>query len=714
MPFAIKDAISQELKRLEQQGTISPVTHSQWAMPIVSVPKKDGKFRIFGDYKVTVNQVLAVEEYPLPTPEELFSTLSGVKLFSKLDLSQAYLQLPVQAESKPYLTINTHQGLYTYNRLPFGIASAPAIFQKLMDNVLQGIPGVICYIDDILVSSADEGSHLRALEEVFNRLGNHGFRLKLEKCEFLLTCIEYLGHLISSDGIQPIPSKVEAIMKAPVPVNIQQLRSFLGLINYYGKFIPNLSTLLHPLNALLQASKKWVWPPECTKAFQAAKDQIVSAGVLTHFNPALPITLAADASAYGVGVVISHIFPDNSEHPIAFASRTLTAAERNYAQLEKEALTLIFGVQKFHRYLYGRKFTLITDHKPLTTILGPKKGIPSLAAAHLQRWAILLSAYDYNIRYKCTTEHGNADGLSRLPLPSTTPTLDAQTVTTFNIGQVQALPVTFQDIQRATRRDPTLGKVYRYVLDGWPSHVPDELKRYKNRETELSTENGCLMWGIRVIIPQTLHSQVLKSLHANHPGVTRMKAIARSYFWWGGLDKDIEELGKSCQSCQANQSNPTVAPLHPWVLPDAPWKRIHVDFAGPFQGHTFFIAVDAYSKWPEVAVMTSTTSVKTIEVLRSMFAQHGLPEQLVSDNGPQFTSTEFAQFMEGNRIKHILSAPYHPSSNGLAERFVQTLKRTLKASVKEGKTIHHRLAEFLFEYRATPHGTTNVSPSKLS
>ena len=155
-------------------------------------------------------------------------------------------------------------------------------------------------------------------------------------------------------------------------------------------------------------------------------------------------------------------------------------------------------MQKFHRYLYGRKFTLITDHKPLTTILGPKKGIPSLAAARLQRWAILLSAYDYNIHYKCTTEHGNADGLSRLPLPSTTPTLDAQTVTTFNTSQVEALPVTFQDIQRATRRDPTLGKVYRYVLDGWPSHVPDELKRYKNRETELSTENGCLMWGIRV------------------------------------------------------------------------------------------------------------------------------------------------------------------------------------------------------------------------
>ena len=283
-----------------------------------------------------------------------------------------------------------------------------------------------------------------------------------------------------------------------------------------------------------------------------------------------------------MGTVISHIFPDNSERPIAFASHTLTAAKQNYAQLEKEALALIFGVQKFHRYLYGRKFTLITDHKPLTTILGPKKGIPSLAAARLQRWAILLSAYDYNIRYKCTTEHGNADGLLRLPLPP------LQTVTTFNIGQVQALPVTFQDI-RSTRCDPTLCKVYRYVLDGWPSHVPDELKRYKNRETELSTENGCLMWGIRVIIPQTLHSQVLKSLHANHPGVTRMKTIAL-------VDKDIEELGNLVK--QTNQSNSSSTPslgLARYTMETYPCR-----FCWTFQGHTFFIAVDAYSKWPEV------------------------------------------------------------------------------------------------------------------
>lgn len=713
VPFAIKDAISRELTHLEQQGIISPVAHSKWAAPIVPVPKKDGKFRICGDYKVTVNQALAVEEYPLPAPEELFATLAGGKVFSKLDLSQAYLQLPMDESSKEFLTINTHQGLYVYNRLPFGVASAPAIFQKLMDMVLQGISGVACYIDDILISSVSEETHLKILTEVFTHLEKHGFHLKKEKCEFLQSSIEYLGHIICEEGIKPVPSKVEAILKAPTPENVQQLRSFLGLINYYGKFTHNLASLLHPLNSLLQTHSKWLWTAECEESFQKAKDQIASAKVLTHYDPTLPITLAADASAYGVGAVISHISPDGVERPIAFASRSLTTSERNYAQLEKEALSLIFGVKKFHRYLYGRKFTLVTDHKPLTTILGSKKGIPSLAAARLQRWAILLSAYTYDIRYKSTMEHANADGLSRLPLPST-PSSDAdQGPNTFNIGQVQALPVTAQNIEKATRRDPILSQVYRHVQNGWPQQVSEDLQIYKDRSTELSTQGGCLMWGLRVIVPTSLQSSVLKSLHRNHPGITRMKATSRSYFWWKGLDKDIETVAKTCTSCQVNQSNPAQAPLHPWVWPDQPWKCIHVDFAGPFLGHMFMVVVDAHSKWPEVFTMTSTLSEKTIEVLRSLFSRYGLPEQIVTDNGPQFTSAEFSDFTKGNGIKHIRSAPYHPASNGQVERFVQTLKRSLKASQQDNKSLQHLLSEFLFEYRATPHSTTKESPSQL-
>ena len=249
----------------------------------------------------------------------------------------------------------------------------------------------------------------------------------------------------------------------------------LGLLS---KFIQNLATIIHPLNELLQTDQKWRWSAECVKAFELTKKQLTSGTLLTYYDPSQPIHMAADASAYGVGAVIFHILPDGSEQPIAFASRTLTSSKKNYAQLEKEALSLVFGVKKLHQYLYGRKFTLITDHKPLTTILGPKKGILSLAAARLQQWALLLSAYDDVIQYKSTHDHSNADGLSRLPLPSVDHPSDRD-VSVFKVGRAQALPVSFRDIQTATRQDKTLGKVLLYVQNGWPTQVSEPLKPYK-------------------------------------------------------------------------------------------------------------------------------------------------------------------------------------------------------------------------------------------
>ena len=716
VPFAIRGAIEAELESLEQSGIIHPVTHSNWAAPIVAVPKKDGRFRICGDYKVTINRALEIDQYPLPKPDDLFATLAGGKQFSKLDLSQAYQQLLLDEESAKLVTINTHRGLYRYSRLPFGVASAPAMFQQVMDTILQGIPGVICYLDDILVTGRDEADHLNHLAAVLERLQRHGVRVKREKCAFLQASVEYLGHQVDADGLHTLDSKLQAVVDAPAPRDVQELRSFLGLVNYYGKFIANLATILHPLNALLQKDRQWRWSRECASAFQQAKDQLTSSRVLAHYDPALPIKLAADASAYGVGAVIAHVFADGTEHPIAFASRTLTSSERNYAQIEKEALALIFGVRKFHPYLYGRKFTLVTDHKPLTSILGPKKGIPSLAAARLQRWAVLLSAYTYDIEFKPTGQHGNADGLSRLPLTSTQPEAsgrDTDTASVFNVTQLESLPVTAKQVQAATQSDTVLSKVLHCVQKGWPEQVSDTLLPYHRRRLELTVEGGCLLWGMRVVVPQKLQQAVLDELHRDHPGITRMKAVARSHVWWPGIDRDVEELAKSCLSCQEVKQAPAVAPLHPWVWPTKPWSRVHVDFAGPFLGTTFFIAVDAHSKWPEVYEMSSVTSARTIMVLRHLFAKYGIPEQLVSDNGSQFTSDEFAEFLRANGVKHIRSAPYHPASNGAAERFVRTFKTAMKAGHQQKLSTHHRLENFLLTYRSTPHATTNQTPAAL-
>ena len=491
----------------------------------------------------------------------------------------------------------------------------------------------------------------------------------------------------------------------------------MGLLNYYGKFLPALATKLNPLNNLLKKQQQWKWTSECESAFNWAKQALTSAKVLVHYNPDLPIRVAADASAYGIGAVLSHVQQDGSERPVAYASRTLSSSEKNYSQIEKEALALIFAVKKFHQYIYGRHFTLVTDHKPLLTILGPKKGIPPLAAARMQRWSFLLSAYTYNILFKPTTLHGNADGLSRLPVQHhSTSKEEVPEIAEFNISQIALLPVSSAQVAKAIKTDPTLAKVLTYVKQGWPSSLPEEdpmIKPYWNHRSELTVEGECLMLGIRVVIPQKLQNSVLQELHNSHPGMQRMKSLARSHVWWPGLDRDIETMVKACTPCQQVKQAPAVAPLHPWIWPSRPWTRVHVDFAGPVFGSSFLIVVDAHSKWPEVQEMKSTTAAKTIEVLRQMFARYGLPEQLVSDNGPQFIAEEFATFLKQNAVKHIKCAPYHPSSNGLAERFVRTFKEAMRTGDRDNTPLHHRIESFLLTYRATPHATTGVSPCSL-
>ncbi|KAI4883685.1 hypothetical protein NFI96_009381, partial [Prochilodus magdalenae] len=388
-------------------------------------------------------------------------------------------------------------------------------------------------------------------------------------------------------------------------------------------------------------------------------------------------SLTCDASPYGVGAVVSHIMPNGEEKPIAFASCTLNKAESHYAQIERVALGIVFGVRKFHQYLFGRNFTLLTDHRPLTTIFGPHVGIPSLAASRMQRWALLLSAHTYDIKYQKSELHANADGLFRLPLLVTHAEKKQADISYF--WQVEDAPVTSALVRRHTRNDPLLSTVMDVVVSGRNPVNSTELKPYLFRRNDLTVQAGCLLWGQRVIIPPSLRKRVLQQLHSGHCGIVRMKELARSYFWWPGLDGQIEETASLCTSCQRVRSVPQLAPLHPWDWPEEPWQRVHIDFAGPFEEKMFLVAVDAYSQWPEVVIMRSTTTEKTIEKLGEIFSRFGFPEQLVSDNGPQFISQEYEKFHEVNGVQHTRSATYDPSTNGLAERFVQSLKHSLKA-----------------------------------
>ena len=586
VPYALKERIELELERLTSIGVIESITHSEWAAPIVPVIKSSGDVKICGDFKVTVNQCLDIEQYPLPRIEDLYAKLQGGQKFTTLDMAEAFLQIELDEESLQYMVVNTHKGLFRYKRLPFGVSSASAIFQRAMDTILQGLSGVVYYQDDVLVTGSNTKEHIKNLEHVFDRMTTFGLRLRLAKCKFLRETVEYLGHVISSQGIHTSPKKVEVIKMASTPRNITELRSFLGIVNYYGKFIAGLANICAQLNELLRKATIWRWTKECEDSFNKLKQELSSAGVLCHYNPSEQISLACDASAQGLGDVLSHHFKDGSEWPIRFASRTLSKAEQNYSQIEKEALSIIFGLKKFHQYLFGRKFILITDHQPLVKIFGPKTGISSVIAGRLQRWAIYLAGYQYDIVYKSTLQHGNADGLSRYPLAglkqpeAEDENMDDERILAFQEPQLAGYPLSVEDVERGTMSDALLREVLEFTRNGWKDKETkrdDQLRPYFSRRDELTIEGNCLMWGIRVVIPPQMRGFVLKELHQSHPGIVRMKSLARLYVWWPGIDREIEQMVRGCESCNLQRDNVPLAPLHPWEYPSRPWQRLHIE-----------------------------------------------------------------------------------------------------------------------------------------
>ena len=564
VPYSIRSQVETQLETLVQQNILEPIFFSDWAAPIVPVMKPDKTIRICGDYKMTVNRVSKLDRYPIPRIEDLFANLSGGTSFSKLDLSQAYLQLTLDDESKQYTVINTHRGLFRYNCLPFGISSAPGIFQRTMECLLRGIPKVMVYLDDILVTGTSEDDHLHNLQLVLDRLEEAGLHLKKGKCEFLVPSIIYLGHKIDSEGLHPLPAKIEAISNASTPKNVTELKAFLGLLNYYGKFIPNSSSTLHPLYELLTHETEWSWTPERIEAFTVAKSLLTSNSVLIHFDPREEILLACDASNYGIGAVLSHRLRDGSERPIGFASRTLSSAEQKYSQIEKESLACVFGVKRFHSFLYGHKFHLITDHKPLLSLIHEHRAIPTTTSNRIQRWALTLAMYEYSISFKPSSSHSNADALSRLPLPHVQDETPTPPETVFLLDQIAESPISVNQIRSWTRRDPVLSKVHKYILSGWPNHLDSSeasLKVFHNRKLELSAQDGVVLWGNRVVVPSPGHQSLLCELHACHPGIARMKSLARMFIWWPGLDADIEKCVRNCAVCQSQRPAPPAAPI---------------------------------------------------------------------------------------------------------------------------------------------------------
>ena len=724
VPIALQEDLEQAYKDGIATGTWELVQFNDYGTPVVPVKKallpgqRKTKIRVCGDYSVTINRQLEEHRHPLPLPEDLMRKLGGGYGFTKIDLADAYNQIKLGPKSQKKLALSTHKGVLLQKRLPFGIKSAPGYFQQIMDQLTQDLPGVAVYLDDLLVSGKDAEDHIKNLRGLLQRLNQKGLRCRLEKCHFAEPYVEYLGHLLSAEGVAKSP-KVNALLTIPPPMDVSSLKSFLGSVQFYAKFLPpNLSTIAEPLYSLTKKKVLWEWKEEQQTAFERLKKLLSSENVLVHYNEKLPIGISCDASKVGIGAVLFHRYPDGSERPISNVSKVLTDSQRNYSQIQKEALAIIFGLKKFYQYIYGRNFKLVTDHRPLVAMFGPDKGTPTLAANRLARWALMLSQFDYNIEYRRTKDHANADVLSRFPT-SDDPQFDREErdddtrmVCAIEDINNRLSSTDHNSLARESSKDPVISNVIRFTREGWPPKKDEEgteMQRFRQLADSLSIINGCLLYCSRVVVPTSQRRQVLEQLHLGHFGIQKMKQLARTAVYWPNIDVDIEATCRYCIACGEHQNKPSKPALHPWMLPEKPWSRIHLDHAINFLGSNWLVLIDAYSKYPCIHPTQAVTTKATIDLLEQDFALFGYPHTLVTDNATTFMSYEFQSWCKDRGITHLTGAPYHPSTNGAAERLVQTFKQALKKSSLPPK---QALQEFLMQYRRTPNAT-GYSPSEL-
>jgi transposase InsO family protein len=720
VPFALLDDLNAAYDAGIKRGIWEPVQFCDSGTPVVPVRKallpgqKKAKLRVCGDYSVAVNSQLETHRHPIPRIDDLMQKLGGHYCYTKIDLADAYNQIKLAPESQKRLALSTHRGVLLQKRLPFGISSAPGYFQEVMDQLTRDLQGVAVYLDDIIVSGTTADEHLQNLRALLQRLHDKGLRCRLEKCAFAQQSVEYLGHRLTEKGIEKGP-KVNAVLDMPDPKNAAEIRSFLGSVQFYGKFIKNMASLTEPLTRLTRKGESWRWDAEQKAAFRQLKEALSDDSVLMQFDPTKDVGISCDASEVGIGAVLFHRMDDGSERPIANRSKTLTKTQRGYSQIQKEALAIMFALEKYHQFLYGRKFILVTDHKPLVAIFGKKRGVPLLAANRLARWALTLSQYDYTVEFRKTEDHGNADALSRLPMGDDQvfdreeDTADTAMVCTINTINLQVDAAKPKVLQNESAKDPVLSKVMRYAREGWPSEADEAVRPYKKLRDSLTTENGCLFHGSRLVIPSKLRPKVLELIHTGHFGMQRMKQLARTAVYWPRIDDDIEQEVRMCETCAEYQNRPAKPANHPWMLPEKPWSRVHVDHAIDFMGCNWLVVVDAYSKYPCVHSAGSTSTKATIAQLEEDFAHFGNPHTLVSDNATTFKSEEFQAWCTKKGITHLTGAPYHPATNGAAERLIQSFKQSLRKSKLLPKAAAQ---EFLQQYRRTPL-EQGLSPSEL-
>ena len=654
------------------------------------------------------NTAVKCERYPIPTVQETIQDLNGCTVFSKIDLRMGYHQVELTEESRDITTFITDEGLFRFKRLMFGISSVSEMFQHIIRQLLESCDGVHNISDDIIVAGRDREEHDQRLEAALKKLEEHGLTINADKSQFRLSHLKYMGHKLSSDGLEVDDSKIRAVIDCTAPTSVAEVRSFLGLAQYCAKFLPDFSSISDPLWELTRGEQAFTWNRDQQKAFDSIKSMMTRTPVLAYHRLGAHTRLTTDASPVGLGAVLEQKQLDGSYKPVWFASRCLSPTERRYSQFEKEALGVMWGVEHFRLYLLGTQFEIRTDNKPLVSAYGPTGNPP----ARVMRFALSLQPYNYTIKHISGTSN-IADFLSHAPVNEPEDLCYFLTEEYIRSAVLGAVPpaLTAQEVEKISGEDPEMMKIRRaLVSDDWTQVDA----AYRNVRYELSASGQIVMRGCRIVIPREQRAHVLNLAHEGHPGIVKTKSRIRESAWWPGMDNDVERVVKGCHTCQLVGRKPVPEPLIPTELPSGPWQEVAVDLmdAGDGSDH-LLVLIDYYSRWSEVAVMKSTKAHLVIRCIEKMIITHGVPVTLRSDNGQPFDSEEFSEFCREYGITQIKGIPYWPPSNGEVESHNQTLLKALRIAKIEKSDYKLEIERLLFAYRTTPQSTTGVSPAEL-
>ncbi len=711
VPIPLRPKTEKELYRALNLGVIRRITKAtDWCAPISVTLKKNGKLRLCVDLR-KLNKSLKRESLELPTMEDIAPTFKDSECYSLLDASNSFWQMPLDAKSQELTTFITHIGRFCFTRLPFGITIASEIFQRKMHEILDGVEGIAIYQDDIIVHGKSTAEHDMRLQLALKKIEKSGLKLNKSKCIFGVPKIKFLGHIISKEGISPDPEKVRAIRELP-PLTPETVKPVIGMINFLGQYIPNLQTVMKPLNALMKSDSEFVWGPEQQKSFDEVKDLLTAAPCLACYDPNKPTVVSCDASSYGLGgALLQEQNGDKKDlRPVAFCSRTLTETERGYAQIEKECLACAWVCEKFTKYLMGLgEFQLYTDHKPLIPLIETKD--LHRAPSRVQRLLMRLMAFNIKPVYVPGKQLVIADALSRAPVGVPGPEVqelvdDIESYCQVTRSQWPASTQMLDNIREATSQDAVLMAVMKQTLSGWPRYAKDVdigIREYFSVNAHLSVMDGLLLYDDRIVIPPALRAEVLQKIHAGHMGITKCKTRASQSVWWFGIGNDIVNIVKSCEFCQTHQPTQRKEPLMPTALPEGPWEYVAADLFQSENGN-YLAACDYYSRYLEICKLNNKSSGTVIQRLKSIFARWGIPERVFSDNGPEFASSLFAQFAHEYGFQHVTSSPHYHQSNGEAESHVKIAKK-----IVEQKDPHLSL----LIHNTTPVASTKYSPAEL-